>query len=60
MELVESKGLREIMSVETINAKLLPRFEADGFVAVRQFVRGDESSELVANVGRFVKQLTER
>lgn len=45
------------MNEATTNADLLQSFEADGFVAFRQFVVGEELSELIANVDRFIKEI---
>jgi phytanoyl-CoA hydroxylase len=45
------------MNATTENAERLQRFEADGFVALGQFVTGQELTTLIANVDRLIKDV---
>jgi phytanoyl-CoA hydroxylase len=45
------------MNATTDNAKRLQRFEADGFVALGQFVTGQELTTLIANVDRLIRDV---
>jgi phytanoyl-CoA hydroxylase len=42
------------MSTTTSNDELLKAFRTDGFVAMSQFVRGEDFTELLAHVDRFI------
>ena len=42
------------------SAELKKRFECDGFVALRQFLNGDELAELFARVERFIRDIVPR
>ena len=45
------------MNVDTAKAESLVSFAADGFVALRQFVGGEEMAALRANVDRFIRDV---
>ena len=45
------------MNATTDNAERLQRFEANGFVALPQFVTGQELTQLTANVDRFIRDV---
>ncbi len=43
--------------MDTTNAKLMQKFKADGFVALRKFIAGEELTELIENVDRFIEKI---
>jgi phytanoyl-CoA hydroxylase len=45
------------MITATSNAELLKAFKTDGFVALPQFVGGEELTELLAHVERFISDI---
>lgn len=45
---------------ETSNPELLRSFEVDGFVKLGQFIQGEELTELIVNVDRFIFEVVPR
>ncbi len=50
-------NLTKVTSDEVINDEQLRRYRADGFLAIPQFVVGDELTNLVAHVERFINAI---
>jgi phytanoyl-CoA hydroxylase len=45
------------MSAQILNAESLDKYQTDGFLAIREFLAGEQLHELINNVDRFVREI---